>query len=371
MKRFSLKKILILLTLSLSNLLVLTLVFSHSFGTTSGIRSYQLFSLASDSESLKSEIQEQCATDFQKVLNGERQSFICLVRTKQSHEGADYELRTRFKVSKAGEKLKITNISGRLANGEKHLTEAKFCKDCFKDREVQDSSATDFNEFMKEVSVLADEMFIEAEQSSEEAFEDYHESDRARALARLQEKNCEGVWNKESQSYEEFESVEEKLVCRLNQMNRQGSLLEAEDFYHKFLKKELWKLYREEEEELLDKTLESFNDPYRYSLSVRSSTALLENYTRWKEDFDVLESLRDKELFLLGISKDVEYLTNFMTTKQSEQDLYYLNEGFDGLYKSVNDISLQIDNATLPQDPLNSDSKIDYDAVSKEVEELF
>ena len=370
MKRFSLKKSLVILFLSLSNLLVLTVVLSHSFGT----RSYNLFSLDNE-ESLKQKIQEECGSELQKVVNGERKSFICLIKMNQKHEGADYELRTRFKVLKKGEKLKIIDISGRLANGEKHLTEAEFCNDCFEDREFQDSSASNFTEFMKELSILAEEMSLSAEQSSESAFEDYHEKDRERALARLKETNCEGAWNKQSQSFQEFEDLEEKLECRLSQMDRQGSLIQAEEFYHKLLKKELWNLYNEGEEELLEETLQSFNDPYRYSLSVRASTALLENYTRWKEGFDTLESLKDKEAFLQGISKDVKYFTGLMTKEQSEQDLYYINEGFDGLYKAVDNISLQIDSKL--KAPLNPNrnaspnSDIDYDAVSKEVEGLF
>jgi len=363
MKRFSLKKSLVILSLSLSNLFVLTVIWSHSFGGAS----YKLFSRADQSEKLEEEIKKQCESDFKKVLNGERTSFICVVKMKKKHEGASYELRTRFKVSKKGESLKITSISGRFANGEKHLTEAEFCSDCFEDREFQDSSAGDFTEFMKEVSVLAEEMSISAEQSTEVAFKNYHEKDRARALARLKQRNCEGVWDQASASFQEFEDPEERLECRLRQMDRQGSLIQAEEFYHKLLKKELWKLYGEGEEELLAKTLKSFNDPYRYSLSVQASAALLENYSRWKKGFDVLESLADKERFLAGISKDVKYLTHFMTAKQSEQDLYYLNQGFEGLYKTVNEVSLQIENArSKPASP-----GIDYDAVSKEVEGLF
>ena len=364
MKILSLKKIFIILALSLSNLFVLTLLFTYFFGATN----YKMFSRSLDSQSLKEKIQNQCGADFEKVIKGERKSFICLIKTKQKHKGADYEFRARFKVVKNKDKLRITNISGQLANGDKHLTEAKFCSGCFEDREFEDFSAGDFTEFMKEVSILAEDISLEAEQSSKDAFEDYNKKDRARAAARLKEKNCEGVWDKETESFQEFEESEDRLQCRLSQMDRQGNLKQVEDFYHKLLKKELWNLYGEGEEALLEETIPSFNDPYRYSLSVRASTALLENYTRWKEGFDNLESLRDKERFLLGISKDVNYFTGLMTKDQSQQDLYYLNEGFDGLYKVVNDSSLQIEKA---KNEIPISTPIDYDAVSKEVEGLY
>ena len=364
MKKLSLKNTLIILALSLSNLFVLTILFTYSSGTTN----YKIFSRSLDNQSLKKKIHNQCGTGLKEVIKGKKKSFICTIKTKQKHKGADYEFRTRFKVVKTEDKIKIIDISGRLANGEKHLTEAKFCSNCFEDREFEDSSASDFTEFMKEVSSLAEDISLEAEQSSKEAFEDYNEKDRARAAARLKEKNCEGVWDKETESFQEFEDSEDKLQCRLSQMDRQGNLKQVEDFYHKLLKKELWNLHGEGEDALLEETIQSFNDPYRYSLSVRASTALLKNYTRWKEGFDNLESLRDKERFLLGISKDVKYFTGLMTKDQSQQDLYYLNKGFEGLYKVVNDSSLQIEKA---KDEMPISNPIDYDDVSKEVEGLY
>jgi len=324
--------------------------------------------MAMDSENLKEQIQNQCGSDFKKVIDGEKTSFICLIKTKQSHRGADYEFRTRFKVIKTEDTLKITNITGRLANGEKHLSEASFCNDCFQDREFQDSSATDFMEFMKEVSNLAEDISIETEQEIEEAFENYNKKDRERTIAKLKEKNCEGFWNTETNDFQDFEETTEIIECRLSQMNREGNLKEVEEFYHSKLKKELWRLYEEGEEDLLEETLKDFNNPYRYSLSVRASVALLDNYTRWKEGFDVLESLRDKEEYLLNLSRNVEYFTNLMTEEQSEQDLYYINRGFDGLYKTVNDTDLQIEKArsTAPLNP-----GIDYDAISEEVKGLY
>ena len=355
------KKLILILALSLSNLFILTVVFSHSF---SGDRNYQMFSKSD--QSLMSQIKKQCETSFQKVIKGEQTSFICNARIKQKHKGADYELKTRFKVIKEGEKLKIINISEGVINGEKHLTEAKFCDNCIKEREFTDSSASNLTEFMKEISILAEDISLKAEESSKEAFEDYNDKNQAKALARQKEKNCEGVWDKETKSFQEFEDSEEVLKCRLTQMNGQGDLISTEKFYHDTLKKELWTLYEEGEEELLQETLTYLDDPYRHSLSMRSSVALLRNYTRWKENFDVLDSLKSKRHFIEGISKDVKYLTNFMTTEQSQQDIFYLDEGFDGLYRSINDTTINIEKARSNM----IQPSINYDAVSKEVEGL-
>ena len=360
-----LKVSLFIFILSVSNILALSLIFSNY----SGISQYRLFSKSEDSTALKTKITKKCKNEFQKILDGDRNSFICEVKLNQRHEAVKYKLKTRFKVVKEGENLKITDISGDFINDSEHITEAVFCNNCFEDKTLTNDSATHITEFMQEISILADKIYKESEKSSQEAYDNFDQKDKKRRRARLKERNCEGVWNTETESFKLFHDATDKLNCLLEQIQKQDNPMQAEDFYHRFLKKELWSVYRgEENEDFLKNILDSFDEEsYRYPLSVKASTNLLKNYIYWKENFDVLVSLKAKKAFIDRISGDIQYITKFMTKEQSEQDIYYLNQGFEGLYKSIDDISLEIDKAKIPSSPTN---KIDYKAVEKEVQSL-
>ena len=350
-----LKKFLIGL-LALSNVLVLGVVFSVYFGNRP--QSLYLFSLSDDLEDLRDKIQDKCSEDFTAVLNGSKERFICQVFLDQSHKGVSYRFKARFKVTKQEDSIQITEIAGSFRDRKEHITEADFCNDCFKDKSLDNSS--DMETFMSEVSDLLEDMYDEAQESVEEAYDEEKQLDKEKQLAKRKERECEGFWNEESQSFEEFTQAQDRLNCRLVQIIEKDNLFEIEKFYHEKLKKHLWSSALSDEEPLDDEIFDSFHNPFRYSLSVRASMALLENYTRWKEDFDILESLRDKELFLQGIAKDVNSSLSFMNSDQKEQDLYYLNQGFDGLYKNLNSV-----NNTVPM------PEIDYESVAEEVKSLY
>ena len=360
------KKALFIFILSLSNLAVLGLIFNSYFSSQEQIK---LFSISESLEDLKGKIQKECEKELEAILNEERKSFICSVSLQKKHKGVSYSLKTRFKVSREEDKIKIKEISGKLTDKKDHITEAQFCGDCAPDKELEDSAAQDITELMKEVLNVAEDIYDKAQNSVEEAYKDYNQKDRERRLARIKESKCEGAWSAEAESFEEFTETEDKLNCRLNQMSNLNSLLETENFYHNKLKKELWQMALSEDKYLLeDGLLDQFKDPYSNSLSVRSSIGLLDNYLRWKEDFDILESLAGKQSFLREISSDVNSIKGFMTDRQAQQDLYYLNKGFDGLFAQLN----QTEPSQTPfQISIPPTSSINYEAVSKEVDSLY
>ena len=363
-----LKKTIFILLLSFSNLAVLGLVFNSYFSNHDQIK---LFSMSESLEDLKGKIQKECETELKDILKGERKSFICAVDLQQRHKGVSYRLKTRFKVSKEENKIKIKEISGQLRNKKEHITEAQFCGDCSPDKELADSATEDINELMKEVLNVAEKLYDKAQDSVEEAYEEFNKKDKEKRLARIKERKCEGAWNNKTESFEEFIDKEDKLNCRLKQFSNLDEALEVESFYHNKLKKELWQTALSEEDRYLlkDGLLDQFKDPYRNSLSVRSSAGLLENYLRWKEDFDILESLNEKQNFLNSISPDINTMKNFMTNKQAQQDFYYLNKGFDDLLAKSNQATTH-----LPQVPIqvpNPSTNIDYEVISKEVDKLY
>ena len=362
-----LKKTFVLTLLSFSNLFVLALVFNSYFSNQEPIK---LFSVSKNFEDLKEKIQRECEKELQAILNGERTSFICSVTLQKKHKGISYSLRTRFKVSKNENKIKIQEVSGKLREKKQHITQARLCENCIQDKELEDSASQNITELMKEILIVAEDIYDTAQESVETAYREYNEKDRERRRAQLKENRCEGTWNTDTESFEEFTEAEEQLNCRLTQISNLNNPLEVESFYHKKLKQELWKIALTEDKYLLEEgLLDQFKDPYRNSLSIRSSASLLENYLHWKEDFDILESLEEKRLFLRSISHDIHSMKGFMTEKQAQQDIYYINQGFDGLFAQLNQSA-----GKLPPTPTQipaPTSSIDYEAVNKEVEKLY
>ena len=385
----NIKKTLLIFFLSCSNLFVLGLIFNSFFSNQEQIR---LFSVSENREDLKTKIERNCEKELKAILAGERNSFICSVNLQQRHKGVSYSLKTRFKVSKEEDKIKIKEISGQLRDKKQHVTEARFCGDCIEDKELVDSATEDITELMKEVLILAENIYDKAQDSVEEAYQEYNQAEKEKRTAIARAKKCEGTWNKQTNSFEEFSDREDKLKCLLSQSNNLNDLLSSESFYHKKLKKELWNIALSEEDQFLlkDGLLNQFKDPYRNSLSVTSSVGLLESYIRWKEDYDILESIEEKQSFLKSITPDVSYMKSLMSDEQSQQDLYYLNKGFDGLFASLNE-SKNLNPLEIPDEPINyravseeadsfidyetlnekANSSIDYEAVSKEVENLY
>ena len=362
-----LKKKTFIALLAVCNLTALGLIFNSHLSSQEQIK---LFSVSENLEDLKRKIKRECEKDLKDILAGERTSFICSVSLQKKHKGVSYSLKTRFKISKEGNKIKIKEISGKLRDAKQHVTEAQFCGDCSEDKELEDSATQDITELMKEVLTVAEDLYDTAQDSVEKAYEEYNQKDKEKKLAQIKEKRCEGAWNEETESFEEFTETEERLNCRLKQISNLNSPLETESFYHSKLKKELWHLALSEDKYLLeDGLLNQFKDPYQNSLSVRSSTGLLENYLRWKDDFDILESLEEKQNFLKAISHDVTSITGLMTEKQAQQDIYYLNKGLDGLSAQLNQQA-----NSLPQNPLQiptTTPSINYEAVSQEVDKLY
>ena len=375
------KKILII-SLGFSNLAVLGMVFHSYFNNH---QSLKLFSVAENRSDLKEKIHKECKKELAELLNGKRVSFICSVNLDQKHRGASYTLSTKFKVKKEGNKIKIIEKKGAIRDSTQHATEADFCNECLEDRELEDSATKDITELMKEVIEVADEMFDKAQESVENAYEKYNEKDREKRIARIKERDCKGSWNDGTEKFEEF-NVEEKLDCRMKQVSRL-SPLDVEKFYHNKLKKELWLAALSDDDYALDGLMDEFNDPYRYALSVRSSTGLLKNYLNWKNDFEVLESVEDQIAFVNQIKGHINHTADFMGKERSQQDLYYLNKGFDGVLARLNQATQALPrsssvpglpapgSASVPgpapaPTPVAPSPAIDYEAVRRQVKDL-
>ena len=320
-----------------------------------------LFSLSEDTSDLKKKIAKDCKKFLKELTEGKRSSFICNVKVNQRQKGASYLLRTRVKVIKnTGAEGFTIEGKGQMSNKSQSLTEADFCNDCVKTDSVTENNLEDI---MKQVLEMAETVYFEAKDSVQKAQKEYNKKDRAKRMASLKEQRCEGRWDEDSEKFKKFD-IEEKLQCKMEKLSSKGLPLEVESFYHRELKNELWKTALSEEDYILEDLLDKFNDPYRYTFSVRASTGLIKNYMNWKEDFSLLDSMLKKQDFIRSIKGDVNQTISFMTKEQSQKDLYFLNKGFDGLFARVN----QAPAGPTTQRPTPS---INYEDVRRQVKDLY
>ncbi len=324
---------------------VLGMVFYAYFESQQGM--LFLASSSESSEDLQEKIQKNCQNGLDQILKKERTSFICNVKVKQRKAGgASYTLRTQVTVTRNQSGVLQIEGKGAMRERKRHATEADFCNDCSSESS-EVSAEGGLEEVMSQVLDIAHKIYDMAEVSTETARKEYNKKDREKRLAQLRERHCEGKWDKEDQEFREFD-LEERLDCKMSRMSEMGLPVEVEEFYHRDLKNELWKTAFSDDSYILEDggLLEELNDPYRYSFSVRASANLLKNYMHWKDDFEVLDSQREKIAFVRKIKSEVDQITNFMSQEQAQKDRFYLNRGFDGLLARIDRLQDSIKKTT-------------------------
>ena len=347
--------------LGFSNLAVLALVFHIYFDSHQNLL---LFSTSEDETNLREKLQKTCGDFLQELVDGKRESFICNVKVKPKHKGASYTLRTRIKVKKGEEGFEIEG-RGQMREPTQHATEADFCNDCAQQDKLE---GNDFQELMNQVLDLGESIYSTAQNSVIQAHEEYNKKDLERRMADLKERDCEGAWNEELKRFEEFDR-EEKLNCQLKKISKLDLPLDIENFYHRNLKKEFWKTALSEEDYILDEEmLGQFDDPYRYSFSVRTSTGLIRKYMDWKDDYAILRSRRDKENFTKSVKAELDQVKHLMTRDQFQQDFYYLNHGFEGHLARLNQAVKALPNPNYSS-PVGSVKS--YEDVGRQVKDLY
>ena len=324
-----LKKKSLILLLSFSNLAVLSAVFYTYFNNQQNIL---LFSVSESQSSLKKKVETECKKYVQELVAGKRSSFICNIKLARKQKGASYHLRTRVEVRKKEDGGFAIVGKGRISNPTKHATTADFCGNCERTDEVQENK---FEDIMKQVLVVAETVYSEAKDSVQEARIEYNKRSRDKRMAELKEKHCHGRWDSDSESFEEFD-LEGRLECKMGRLSQFDLPLDIENYYHGALKNDLWKAALSEDNYVLEDILPQFNDPYKYTFSVRASAGLLTNYLKWKPEFDILDSTLDKERFVRSIRQEVNQTTQYMTKDQAQKDFYYLNKGLDGALARLN-----------------------------------
>ena len=327
-----------------------------------------LFSVSEDQSDLKEKIQTECKDYLKELVEGKRFSFICNVSISQKHKGASYSLRTRVKVKKNDSGSFDIESQGQIRKPTRHATEADFCNDCTKTDEVTENN---FEEIMSQIVDMAETVYSEAQESVRKAHEEHNKKDRERRMAAVKERHCKGSWSEAEEKYEEFD-VEEKLNCKMNKISSLDLPLEVEESYHKELKNELWKIALSEDDYILEDVLGKFNDPLRYSFSVRASAGLIDRYLGWKDDYEVLDS-QERVGFLRSIKREVDQTIQVMTQEQSQKDLYYLNQGFDGLLVRLNKATAgSTPHLTKPSGNTSpSTAPVNYEDVRRQVKDLY
>ena len=338
------KKILALF-LGFSNLAVLGLVYQAYMG--SG-QSLYLFSSNERSDEIEEKIKETCGSLFNELRDKARSSFTCPITINRRHDNSSYKLRMTFLVqhnvdANSGEIVGDTPYiftlqSRRMVQRKGHATEADFstCTECGESGEG--ITVSNIQQLMQEITEEAGEIYAAAEQDVEEARTEHNQKTRAQRQAAARESRCEGRWDKDNEEFEPFD-IEERLECKMGRISRLGTPLEVERFYHNNLKGDLWKLAVSDDDyyvrEFLDEN--DFSDPYRYSLSVRSSVGLLNSYAHdWKDRF-VGFNPTERQEFARRLNREISRVSEMTQGSYNHNtERFYLNQALDGALGGLN-----------------------------------
>ena len=352
-----------ILLLGFSNLAILGAVFHTYFDNE--IQPFQLFSSSDDLDDLKKRIETKCKDEINsQLIEGDQQTYTCFVNLDRKQRGARYKLKTYVEVIKTADGKFKAKREGLMTRKKQHATEAKFtCNGCGEERLIGNNN---LKQVMLAVVQEAEKIYAEAEKAVADAEKEYNKKDRLQRMARLKERGCEGKWDREAEDIVEFD-LEEKLECKMKRISSLDLPLEIEEFYHKDFKRELWKVALSDEDYLLEDMLDNFDEAYRYPFSVRASTGLMKSYLDWKEDFVLLDSLDRKQQFVRGIQSDVQQMTNFMTQDQAQKDLFFLNQGFEGILAN----QLPTTRPKTPTFTTPGSTGINYEDVKRQVKDLY
>ena len=332
----SLRKKILALFLGMSNLVVFGLVFQTYID--GGYTKINLFSRNDRADKIEKKVRKSCGgTLFEQLKNEERTSFLCAITVSRRHNGASYKLRLNYLVQKGseqnGQDYTFTLQERKMLNRDRTIAvEADFCNDC-EDGNENTGHGSDMSGLMEAIIAHAGEIYTEAENAVEEAQEEHNRQSRLKQQSLDRENRCEGIWDEDNKDFEEFHP-DERLECKMKKISRLGSPLEVENYYHNELGRDLWQLAVSDDDSDVRDFFEDhdFSNPYRYTLSVRSSTGLLKNYvTDWKDRFAEMDDT-ERRYFANRLDSELERVKAMTQRRSNEVDVdrYYLNQGLDG-----------------------------------------
>lgn len=321
----------------------------------------------------KARISRKCKKWIDQLIeNNEPDEYTCTVRTRRSHEGASYSVRSRIiiKREEAGGQIKV-ELQGSLKDRTRHATEAEFCSEgC--DIESRDMN-TDSNtmDIIAEIADMTNSLENQVKEAVREAKVQYDQKKQEENMNKQKERSCLGKWHKRDGYFEDF-SVEQQVDCKFTKLHSIKDPERREWYYQSVLKRDLWKLAVDEEDSdfLRAGLLDASVDPY-YSGYTKSSIGLLSKYLDWKREYALLDSLAERERFGGQIRREAQHFTSRLNSKYSQDDISLLNQG---LRANFEEAFARIRSLPVPSTYSGRDSAVpatDYRKASESVKDLW
>lgn len=321
--------------LTVSNFFVLAFIFGVFF---KGNDSQLYFSVSQTQIDSNKQKLHKCKKEIAKVIDGSRTEYRCRIHARKSHEGAGYTVESLVTVERNDDAGEIEVIIEKdVENPTHHATEATFCEgECSRRGFSETSSNASIMEVIERIAKMAAVMETETEEAVKEAKlkSDTKELDeRMKRLEAIKKATkCLGEWNEEEKSFKDF-TIEKQVDCEFRKLHSKTSVLEREKYYQETLRGKLWELAMSEElsEEdngfLTGELLKASVDPY-YSDSSRHSIQLLHMYLGWRENYDLLETLTERQRFVGQIRNEANiFASQWLDPRYSKTDMSLLNEG--------------------------------------------
>ena len=241
----------------------------------------------------------KCKNGIKEVVNKKRTEYRCRISTRKTHEDANYTVQSLIILSRKTNGEIDIHVSGKLRNPTRHATEADFCEEgCQLENSLH--QASDTMEILKEIAALTSDLESHARSAIELAKNGYNQKLQEKQTGLEKAELCLGKWHDRNGGYFEDFSIDKQVDCKFNKLYSIKDPIKRELFYQTVLKQDLWSLAisdTEAKSALRAGLLETITDPY-YSSSTKSSASFLAMYLNWKENYDRLTEIEEKNKIL-------------------------------------------------------------------------
>ena len=315
--------------LTLSNFFVLAFIFGVFFQSDDSQLHFSVSQAQIDSNRQKL---HKCKKGIGQVIDGSRTEYRCRIQVRKSYEGAGYTVESLIEMERDDKGELHVALTKDVENPTHEALKARICEgECSKRGFSKPSSNANLREIVENIAKIAALMETETEEAVKEAKLESDTRELDERMKRLEvekkAKKCLGKWDEEEKFFEDF-SIEEQVECKFKKLHSKTNLLEREKYYQEILRKEFWELAmsKDDNDFLREELLKASVNPY-YSHSTRSSIQLLSMYLGWRDNYDLLESLTERQRFVSQIRNEANIFSSQLDPRYSQTDMSLLNEG--------------------------------------------
>jgi len=234
-------------------------------------------------------------SQIKNITNKDNINIHCSFTTNKRDRGVRYGIRSTVTIKKDASSDKATiSVRNKLKNKRDHITEADYCTGCSEDVTLDLKNLDDLQDVSKAIFNSTSSLLSREEDRIEDAIDDAYELKKEKKRLEKEIASCKVSKDSTVEDIVDIEP-EEKIRCRMNQLENINDDVKRTKFFHSDVKKDLW--YLVDQDDPLDpdffqsELMEELNNPDFFNhdyFSVRSSIDLVEKYNHLRLFMDKL-----------------------------------------------------------------------------------